>query len=105
MARIARLVGVNAPQKTTGRMRSVSEVRVSVSCWHSGTSTLCGVIGIFGNGVKVVTKEYTRFILSGAGITETMMSFSVKQNRSQTLSIADSIISSFPRLGCHAVYD
>lgn len=56
------------------------------------------MIGIVGNDVKVVTKEYTRLILSGAGEMETTMFFSVDQNLSWTLNIADSIISSFPHL-------
>ena len=79
MVRIARLVGLNVPRGTTGRTQSASEVWASMSCWHRGNSTLCGVIGILGNDVKVDTKEYTRLILSGASVTETTVFFSVDQ--------------------------
>lgn len=85
MVRIARLVGLNAPQGTTEQTQSVSENRLSRRCWHRGNSTLCGVIGIVGNDVKVVTKRYTHLILSGAGEMETTMFFSVDQNLSWTL--------------------
>ena len=49
MVRIARLVGLNAPQGTMEQTQSVSEFWASMYCWHRGNSTLCGVIGIVGN--------------------------------------------------------
>ena len=90
MDRIARLVGLNVPQETTERTQSVSEVWASMSCWHRGNSTLCGVIAIVANDGKVVTKDYTRLILSCAGM-ETLLFFSGRRNLSRISTTADSL--------------
>lgn len=88
MARIARLVGLDAPQETTGRMQSVSEFWMSVICWHRGNSTLPAVWQeSLEMRMTIVTKVYTRFELSGAGVIEMTMFFSVNRTCSRTLKV------------------
>jgi hypothetical protein len=83
MVRIARLVGLDASQETTGRTRSVSEAGVNMSCWHRGNSTFPTVWQeSLEVGMTVATKLYTRFILPGPGVMGTMMFFSVSRKSS-----------------------
>lgn len=77
MAGIARLVALDAPPGTMGRMQSVSEARVSRDCWQRGNSTYRGVAGIVVDGVKVVAKVYTRSIESYVSQTRMTMVFCV----------------------------
>ena len=106
MVRIARLVGLDASQETTGRTRSVSEAGVNRSCCHRDNSTFPTVWQeSLETGMIVVTKLHTRFILPGPGVVGTMMFFfSVDRKSSWTLSTAHKITSLFPRLCCHAVF-